>query len=701
MPGPVRSVPHAPPARLPRPGRTLLAWAATAALGASIGGVALPAAAQGGGPAAAAAPRAKPPFPALRLPQARSQGARAIELLGDRLPEVAAWYGKSPDEFRALLLNDRRLRIDRHGRLFVEDELDQPLPADAPGAAASGSLDGTLAPLDQTYLLHSRPGARRTVYLNFRGAMLSNTAWNGSSGTITAPPFDLDGVPYANSTAELQRIQYIWQRVAEDYAPFDVDVTTEPPPADALTRSGSTDATFGSTVLITTKAGVYDCSCGGVAYIGIFDDSDYYKPALVFYDALGSGNEKYVAEALSHEAGHNMGLQHDGHSGGGYYDGQGSGATGWAPIMGVGYYQALVQWSKGEYATANNTQDDYVVMGQNGLPLRADDHAGTVAGATRLAATAAGATSTLAGDGVVERPGDVDTFSFDAAAGAATLRVAPAVRSGNVDLKLELRNAAGSVMASANAADTLDATISTTLATAGSYVLAVTGVGKGDPLTTGYTAYGSTGQYAVSGSVAASTAGQPPSAVLSATPTSGTVPLTVAFSAAGSADPDGSIVGYAWTFGDGSSASGASVSHTYQSAGSFSASLRVTDDSGLSATRSTTITVAPVVSALPMRVTDIGLSLSSAKGGKARAIAAVALRDGNGQPVIGATVSGRWSGIVSGTVSGSTGSDGVVRLNSPLTRSGGTFTFSVTGVALDGYTYAPSTNVETSDSITR
>lgn len=31
-----------------------------------------------------------------------------------------------------------------------------------------------------------------------------------------------------------------------------------------------------------------------------------------------------------------------------------SGANGWAPIMGVGYYQELTQWSKGEYAGANN-----------------------------------------------------------------------------------------------------------------------------------------------------------------------------------------------------------------------------------------------------------------------------------------------------------------------------------------------------------
>lgn len=44
---------------------------------------------------------------------------------------------------------------------------------------------------------------------------------------------------------------------------------------------------------------------------------------------------------------------------------------------------------------------------------------------------------------------------------------------------------------------------------------------------------------------------QPPTAVASATPASGTAPLNVAFIAAGSSDPDGSIASYQWAFGDG------------------------------------------------------------------------------------------------------------------------------------------------------
>ena len=358
----------------------------------------------------------KPPFPQVELPQ-KARGAQAIQLLGARLPEVAAWYGKSPAEFASILRRDRMAIIDRKGRMLYEEEIEPPT-----GAAGSPTSTGRLVPLDQTLKLHSKPGSKRTIYLNFVGATLTNTVWNGSASSITALPFDLDGVPYSFSAAELERIQYIWQRVAEDYAAFDVNVTTEPPPADALTRSGSGDDTFGTTVLITQRT-FYSCSCGGVAYIGVFDDtSNYYKPALVFYDRLGGGNEKYVAEAISHEAGHNMGLHHDGTSTSAYYQGHGSGVTGWAPIMGVGYYQSLVQWSKGEYPDANNKEDDYAVMAANGLPLRADDHGSSTGTATRLGGITAGGMTTLTGAGIIERAGDVDVFSFVAGRARSTSR---------------------------------------------------------------------------------------------------------------------------------------------------------------------------------------------------------------------------------------------------------------------------------------
>jgi PKD repeat protein len=645
--------------------------------------------------------RAKPPFPQLTLPDRASGGQRAIDQLGARLPEVAAWYGKSADEFKSMLLKDRTLRLDQRGRLFVVEELDQPLPVTPAPAASTGALDGTLAPLEQTFLLHSRPGAARTIYLNFKGATLTNTAWNSSSGSIAAPPFDLDGIPYSFSTAELQRIQYIWQRVAEDYAAFDVNVTTEAVPLDQITRSGSADGVFGTTVLITKRTGVYSCSCGGVAYVGIFDDSsDFYKPALVFYDALGSGNEKYVAEAISHEAGHNMGLGHDGYSGGGYYQGHGSGATGWAPIMGVGYSQSLVQWSKGEYTTANNVQDDYAVMQSNGLPLRADDHGNAAGTATVLSGASSNGSTNLSASGVIERPTDIDTFAFSAGAGAATFSVAPAARSANLDALVTLRDAAGTLLASVNPADALNAGFNVTLPAAGTYHLSVQGTGKGDPLTTGYTKYGSVGQYGVSASVPA-TGSQAPVAAITASTLRGTAPLTVQFSGAGSSDADGSIVAHAWTLGDNTSSSNVGVTHVYTTPGSYVVQLRVTDDSGLSATSSVTVTVDAPVTVLAMRVADIAMSLTVTKSG-AQAGAAVKLLDTAGHPVAGASISGTWSGLVSRTSSATTDGTGVARFSSPNTRSkSGIFVFTVNSATLNGYSYAPASNTETRDSISR
>ena len=80
-------------------------------------------------------------------------------------------------------------------------------------------------------------------------------------------------------------------------------------------------------------------------------------------------------------------------------------------------------------------------------------------------------------------------------------------------------------------------------------------------------------------------ADEPPIAMASVDVTAGKVPLTVNFSSAGSYDPDGSISGYAWDFGDGSAiVNSADASHQYTVAGKYIAILTVTDDQGLTAT---------------------------------------------------------------------------------------------------------------------
>ena len=75
-------------------------------------------------------------------------------------------------------------------------------------------------------------------------------------------------------------------------------------------------------------------------------------------------------------------------------------------------------------------------------------------------------------------------------------------------------------------------------------------------------------------------ANRPPTAAASADRTSGAVPLTVSFSSAGSSDPDGDALTYTWDFGDGQTASGRDVAHTYKRAGRFTARLTVSDGEG-------------------------------------------------------------------------------------------------------------------------
>ncbi|MDH6546192.1 glucose/arabinose dehydrogenase [Streptomyces sp. SAI-041] len=87
------------------------------------------------------------------------------------------------------------------------------------------------------------------------------------------------------------------------------------------------------------------------------------------------------------------------------------------------------------------------------------------------------------------------------------------------------------------------------------------------------------------------TDGLAPIAEAKADITSGKAPLAVSFSSAGSSDPDGGALTYAWTFGDGATSTAANPSHTYTANGQYTATLKVTDPTGKSATASVQITV--------------------------------------------------------------------------------------------------------------
>ncbi|MCO8271636.1 ThuA domain-containing protein [Actinoplanes sp. TRM 88003] len=90
-----------------------------------------------------------------------------------------------------------------------------------------------------------------------------------------------------------------------------------------------------------------------------------------------------------------------------------------------------------------------------------------------------------------------------------------------------------------------------------------------------------------------------PIAEASGTPTSGPTPLTAKFSSAGSRDPDGGALTYAWAFGDGATSTEANPTHTYTEAGNYTAQLTVTNPKGRTAVANVPVTVgntAPTVS---------------------------------------------------------------------------------------------------------
>ncbi|QPK65246.1 PKD domain-containing protein [Methylomonas sp. LL1] len=646
------------------------------------------------------------PFPRISLKE-KVNGQAAIDALGDNLDEVARSYDMSPERLEEILRTDSTAWIDQSGRLLYIDSHTE-IPTDAVQEATTavngtGNTATTAATADP-FALHSKPGSNRLIYLDFNGHSATNTAWY--SGTLTAQAYDIDGNPGVFSETELNNIREIWRRVAEDYAPFDVDVTTQEPPLTALQRTNSSDIQYGTRAVITrSMPQLCSQSCGGVAYVNVFSfysssTPDRYQPAWAFFDKLGNGNPKYVAEAVSHEVGHNLNLNHDGNATTGYYSGHGSDATGWAPIMGVGYYKPVTQWSKGEYSGANNKQDDVAVIHAAGAAIRADDYSNTITSAAPLA----GSAGAVAQSGIIERDTDVDTFSFLTGGGNVQFTVTPDSVAANLDVLLKILDVSGNLVTQINPVDGLNATLSTTLA-AGQFFLQVEGVGKGD-LVTGYSDYGSLGQYQITGSYAEGVATlSPPTAGLSVTPLTGDAPLNVTLNGSSSSDSDGSITAYNWNFGDGTSASGsATTSHLYQTAGNYTATLTVTDNSGLTGSASQSIQVAQApIKGMKSSGTKVTRKIS---GSNSQCVATTTIKYGEAI-MPGATVKGFWLGSsTSGnktvrylaTANAVTAKNGTVTFNSRNApkNSKGTCAFTIMSVSKKGYTYDGSGSVSSS-----
>ncbi len=393
--------------------------------------------------------------------------------------------------------SDSHLRYDDSGNAYYWDP---PPPTSAEAALEAAAVPARLAPL-VVPAYHSNLNASQKIFLDFDGHVVTGTFWNpGNDGNpIHAPAFDTDGDIFTFNQTELNRILDVWERVAEDFAPFAVDVTTEDP-GTALFEAGGQ----GIRVLISTNVdderlggtgNQWFDPAGGVAYVDSWDWTTD-TPAWVFADRL-SNVAKSIAEASSHEVGHTVGLSHDGVLGGdAYFKGHGN----WAPIMGNSYNRDVSQWSRGEYDQANNTENDLAIISSR-IAYRNDDHdddASSSGNPTPLTIL----NGVFSGGGIIERSDDVDAFSFLLPPGSSLidLFVDPWHNSPNLDVKLQLYNEAGSIVMQSDPADALDAALSISL-DGGEYYLAVSGVGDGNPETTGYSDYASLGAYTVAGTV--------------------------------------------------------------------------------------------------------------------------------------------------------------------------------------------------------
>ena len=438
--------------------------------------------------------------------------------------------------------------------LAIPIEPDELVRWDREHYSSNNGSQAAEVPLADTFRLHSRPTATKTVYLDFDGATTIGTSWNRaySATTINSPAYDPAGNGASFTNAELTRIQGIWQRVATDFAPFDVNVTTQDPGEAALVNTGGADIAWGMRVIMTVD-NFASSGAGGFAYINSFN-WNYESPGATDTPCyVFNTTEVSVAAAITHEVGHTLGLDHDGTNSShpsqpsaAYYNGHGSGENSWGPIMGVGgYYNNVTTWDAGEYFGANNVgaganfgrgpDDISIISNFNGFGVIPDDHGGAFNSATQITYLSANASNPNLIDvslfGTVQTRNDLDFIRFETGGGAINLTIDPYIsetfvanssgtfdrtienafygtswannQGANLDVEAKLFDAFGTLIATSNPAG-LRASFTNLTLTAGTYFISVDGVGFGTPTVNppiGYSDYGSLGQYLVSGTV--------------------------------------------------------------------------------------------------------------------------------------------------------------------------------------------------------